>query len=429
MRIAAAVVSSLGMLPALAGICAAQSREDRIARAAEALREQLVAQRRDFHRHPELSNREERTAGVIAARLKALGFDDIRTGVSGHGIVALLKGGRPGAVVAVRADMDALPIEETLDVPYRSLNPGVKHACGHDVHMTVALGTAEVLSRMRAEIPGAVKFIFQPAEEGAPEGEQSGAAEMVRQGALENPRPLAIFGLHVTPMLPAGKIGYAPAAMLASSDSFTLRVTGRSVHAAWPHQGIDPIVVAAECVTALQTIASRRIDPLEPVVLTIGSIHGGNRSNIIAGEVRMEGTLRTHNEAVRERAISLVKEIVTGIATAHGAHAEVSWSAHSYPVTVNDTGLVNQTLPAMRRSAGAANVVQTPPVMGAEDFSYYQKVVPGFFYWLGVGNPERGITAMLHTPGFDADESSLETGVKVMTNIVLDFLDRNAAQR
>lgn len=415
------------LILAAAGL--AQTSPEEIARSAASLREQLVAQRRDFHMHPELSNREKRTAGVIAARLKSLGFDDVRTGVSGNGIVAVLKGGKPGPVVAVRADMDALPINETMDVPYRSQTPGVKHACGHDIHMTVALGTAEVLSRMRARIPGSVKFIFQPAEEGAPEGERSGAAEMVRQGALENPRPQAIFGLHVTPMIPAGKIGYAPAAMLASSDSFTLRIIGKKVHAAWPHQGIDPIVVAAECVTALQTIASRRIDPVEPIVITVGSIHGGNRSNIIADEVKMEGTLRTHNEEVRERAISLIKEIVSGVAATHGARAEVAWSSHSYPVTVNDTALVERTLPAMRRAIGDANVMQFPPVMGAEDFSYFQKVVPGFFYWLGVGNAERGITAMLHTAEFDADESSLETGVRVMTSAVLDFLERNAAQR
>ena len=404
----------------------AQTREELVKQAAAELRAQLIAQRRDFHMHPELSNREQRTSEVIAAKLKKLGFDDIRTGVSGHGIVALLKGGKPGSVVAVRADMDALPIEETMDVPYRSLNKGAKHACGHDVHMTVALGTAEILSRMRTRVPGTVKFLFQPAEEGAPEGEQSGAAEMIREGALENPRPAAIFGLHVTPAIPAGRIGYAPGATLASADSFKLRVIGKAVHAAWPHQGIDPIVVSAECIMALQTIASRRIDPVEPVVVTIGSIHGGNRANIIAGEVRMEGTLRTHSEAVRERARSLIREILTGVAAAHGAKAEVTWSAASYPVTVNDSALVEQTLPAMRRALGDANVILFPPVMGGEDFAYYQKVIPGFFYWLGVGNQARGITAMLHTPEFDVDESALTTGVEVMTNVVLDFLEQKA---
>ncbi|HWQ53451.1 MAG TPA: M20 family metallopeptidase [Bryobacteraceae bacterium] len=408
-------------LPPVSG---AQSREERVARAAAALEQTLVAQRRDFHQHPELSNREERTARVITEKLRALGFDDVRTGISGHGIVALLKGAKPGPVAAIRTDMDALPIEETLNVPYRSLNKGVKHACGHDVHMTVALGTAELLSRMRSEMTGSVKFIFQPAEEGAPEGEDSGADRMIREGALDNPRPGAIFAFHTDPALPAGRIGYVPGAMLASSDYVIIKLTGKKVHAAMPHQGIDTVVVAAECVTALQTIRSRRIDPLEPLVLTLGSIHGGNRSNIIAEEVVMEGTLRTHSEKVRERAMSLVREIVAGVAASHGAKAEVSWSTRSNPPTVNNTALVEATLPSLRRTLGAENVVLVPPVMAAEDFAYFQRQIPGAMFWLGVGNTARGITAALHTPDFDADESSLQVGVKAMANAVLDYLDR-----
>lgn len=414
---------SLGLLVSAA--LAAQSREDRVASAAQQMQDALIKQRRDFHMHPELSNREVRTGKVIAERLKALGFDDIRTGVSNNGIVALLKGGKPGPVVAIRADMDALPIDETIDVPYKSQNKGVKHACGHDVHMTVALGTAEVLSRMRSDIAGSVKFIFQPAEEGPPEGEDAGAVRMIREGALANPRPQAIFALHTTPNLEAGTIGYAPAAMLASSDSLSIRIIGQKVHAAWPHQGIDPIFVASEVILGLQSIRSRRIDPLEPMVLTVGSIHGGNRHNIIAEDVRLEGTLRTHSEKVRERAMSLIREITAGIAQSHGAKAEVAWSSRSNPPTVNDTKLVEATLPIMRKAAGDANVIQVPPVMGAEDFSYFQKEIPGMMYWLGVGNQAKGITGMLHTPAFDVDESSLVTGVKVMTNIVFDYLDRS----
>ncbi|HET8546998.1 MAG TPA: M20 family metallopeptidase [Bryobacteraceae bacterium] len=403
----------------------AQAREERIAAAAQALQDSLIRQRRDFHMHPELSNREERTSKVIAERLKALGLEDIRTGVSNHGIVAMLKGGRPGPAVAIRADMDALPIEETLDVPYKSRNKGVKHACGHDVHMTVALGTAEILSRMRSELAGSVRFIFQPAEEGAPEGEDSGAARMIREGALENPRPSVIFALHTNPSVPAGKVAYAPAAMLASSDRLYITIVGRKVHAAWPHQGIDPIVVAAECITALQTIRSRRIDPVEPLVITIGSIHGGNRENIIADEVRLEGTMRTHNEQVRERAMSLVREVVSGVAASHGAKADVRWGTRSNPPTVNDTALLETMLPAMRKSIGAENVIQVPPVMGAEDYAYFLKQVPGFMFWLGVGNAAKGIAGMLHTPEYDADESSLAVGVRVMTNLVLGYLERN----
>jgi amidohydrolase len=401
---------------------AADTRQARVAAAAESLRDSLVTQRRDFHMYPELSNREERTSGVIAERLKALGFDEVRTGVSRYGIVAVLKGGKPGGVVAVRADMDALPIEETMDVPYRSRNKGVKHACGHDVHMTVALGTAELLSKMRADIPGTVKFIFQPAEEGAPEGETSGAAQMIAEGALENPKPSAIFGLHTNPQLPAGKVGWVSGGMLASSDQFSIRIIGQRVHAAMPHLGIDPIVVAAECIQQLQTIRSRRIDPVEPLVLTVGSIHGGNRNNIIADQVTLEGTLRTHNEAVREKAISLIREIVSGVAAANGAASEIKWIGHSNPVTSNPPELVDRVVPSLRGALGAENVVHVAPVMGAEDFAYFQKAIPGVFYWLGVRNEKRGIIGALHTAEYDADEESLVTGVRAMTNLVLDYL-------
>ncbi|MCS7314164.1 MAG: M20 family metallopeptidase [Bryobacterales bacterium] len=412
-----------------APVLRAQDRRVRLAQAVERLRESLVAQRRDFHMYPELSNREERTSRVIAQKLRALGLDEVRTGVSRHGIVALLKGARPGPVVALRADMDALPIEETLDVPYRSRHPGVKHACGHDVHMTVALGVAEVLSAMRGELPGAVKFLFQPAEEGAPEGEDSGAHRMIREGALENPRPAAIFAFHVDPMLEVGKVGYVAGPALASSDTFFIRIVGRRAHAAMPHQGVDPVVVAAECILALQSIRSRRMDPVEPLVLSVTTVHGGNRSNIIADEVRLEGTLRTHNEAVRERAIGLVREIVAGVAAAHGAQAEVRWSARSIPPTINDPGLVEASLPSLRRTLGHAGVVPARPSMAAEDFAFYQKQIPGVMFWLGVGNPARGIRAALHTPEFDADEESLVVGVKVMSNLLLDYMESHATGR
>ncbi len=413
------------ILSAIALALVAQTREEQIAKLADALKASLIAQRRDFHMNPELSNREERTGRVIAEKLKALGLEGIRTGVSRYGVVAMLKGAKPGPVVAIRSDMDALPVEETLDVPYKSKNKGVKHACGHDVHMAVALGTAELLSQMRGQLAGSVKFIFQPAEEGAPEGEESGAVQMIKEGALENPRPQVIFALHDTPQVKVGQIGYVPGAMLASSDSFSIRIIGKKVHAAWPHQGIDPIVVAAETIAALQTIRSRRIDPVETMVLTIGSIHGGNRENIIADEVRMEGTIRTHSEQVRERIRTLMREILSGVAVSHGAAAELTWSTKSNPPTVNDKAEVEAALPALRRSVGAANVIQTPPVMGAEDYTYFLKAVPGFMFWLGVGNPEKGMTAMLHTADFDADEEALPIGVKTMSNLVLDYLDRH----
>ncbi|MBA2732107.1 MAG: amidohydrolase, partial [Acidobacteria bacterium] len=262
------------------------ARERRIAQAAETLRPQLIAQRRDFHMHPELSNREERTSRIVAERLRALGLTDVKTGVGKYGVTALLVGAKPGATIAVRADMDALPIQEVNDVPYKSQVAGVKHACGHDAHTTVGLGVAEVLSKMRGEISGTIKFIFQPAEEGAPAGEEGGAKLMIKEGAMDNPRPSAIFGLHTLPSIEAGQIAYHSGAAMAASDRFFITIKGKSSHGAQPHTGVDAVVIAAESVMALQTIHSRRIDPQEALVITIGQIQGGRRYNIIADEVK-----------------------------------------------------------------------------------------------------------------------------------------------
>ncbi|HEX5706916.1 MAG TPA: M20 family metallopeptidase, partial [Pyrinomonadaceae bacterium] len=303
---------------------AQDARAQKIAAAAEAMRERLVAQRRDFHMNPELSNREERTSRVVAERLRAIGLTDVKTGVARHGVTAILKGGRPGPVVAVRADMDALPIREARDVPYKSRNEGVMHACGHDVHTTVELGVAEVLAGMRAEIPGTIKFIFQPAEEGPPAGEEGGARLMIKEGALENPRPSAIFGLHTEPNLQAGQIGFHSGPAMASSDLFRITIKGKSSHGAQPQNGIDSVVVAAECVTAIQNIRSRRIDPLEPLVISVGSIHGGNRFNVIAGEVRLTGTVRTHNDEVRTRVKAMMQETLANVTAAYGATFELT---------------------------------------------------------------------------------------------------------
>jgi amidohydrolase len=404
---------------------AASPRESQIAQAAEALRPKLIEQRRDFHMHPELSNREERTSRVVAERLRALGLDEVKTGVGKYGVVALLKGSRPGPVVAVRADMDALPIQETIDVPYKSQTPGVKHACGHDVHTTVELGVAEVLSKMRDQIAGSIKFIFQPAEEGAPQGEEGGASLMIKEGALENPRPSAIFGLHTMPGIEAGQVAYHSGAAMASSDRFTITIRGKGSHGAQPQLGVDAVTIAAEAVTALQTIRSRRIDPLEPLVITIGIIKGGERYNIVAGEVKMEGTMRTFNEDVRQRAQAMMRQTLAGVTAAHGASFDLKFDSPN-PVTYNEPRLVEETLPTLRRLVGDANVIAPKPFMPAEDFSYYQKVVPGFFYFLGVGNKAKGITAGWHTAEFDVDEESLVVGVKVMANVLLDYLDRRA---
>jgi amidohydrolase len=406
----------------------AEAREQRIAREAERLRGQLVAQRRDFHMHPELSNREERTSRVVAERLRALGLTDVKTGVGKYGVTALLVGAKPGPVVAVRADMDALPIQEVNDVPYKSQTPGVKHACGHDVHTTVELGVAEVLSGMKEEVHGTVKFIFQPAEEGAPAGEEGGAKLLIKEGALDNPRPQAIFGLHTEPNLQAGQIGYHTGPAMASSDTFAVTISGKAAHGAQPQNGVDAVVVASQCVLALQNIRSRRIDPLEPLVITVGTIQGGTRFNVIAGEVKMTGTMRTFNEQVREHAIAMMRETLQNITAAYGATYELN-IGDGNPVTYNEPSLVEETLLTIRRVVGDGNALVLKPFMPAEDFSNYQKIVPGFYYFLGVGNRAKGITAGWHTADFDVDEESLVVGVKVMSNVLLDYLDHHAGEK
>jgi amidohydrolase len=415
-------------LRAAGGVRPDAARDQKVAAAAESMRGRLVETRRDFHMHPELSNREERTSRVVAERLRVLGLTDVKTGVGKHGVTALLVGGKPGPVVAVRADMDALPIQEVDGRPYKSQTPSVMHACGHDVHTTVELGVAEVLSKMKDEVRGTVKFIFQPAEEGAPTGEEGGAKLMIKEGAFENPRPQAVFGLHTEPNLQAGQIGYHSGPAMASSDTFTITVKGKSSHGAQPHVGVDAVVVAAQCVLALQNIRSRRIDPLEPLVITVGTIQGGSRFNVIAGEVKMTGTMRTFNDQVRERSIALMRETLQGVTAAYGATYELELGDGN-TVTYNEPALVEETLPSIRRVVGAGNALAIKPFMPAEDFSAYQKLVPGFFFFLGVGNRERGITAGWHTPNYDVDEESLVVGVKVMSNVLLDYLERNAGKK
>ncbi|MDQ3818444.1 MAG: M20 family metallopeptidase, partial [Acidobacteriota bacterium] len=375
-----------------------------------------------------LSNREERTSRVVAERLRAIGLEDIKTGVGRYGVTALLKGTKPGPVVAVRADMDALPIQEVNDVPYKSLVPGVKHACGHDAHTTIELGVAEILSHMRDEIHGTIKFIFQPAEEGPPLGEEGGARLMIKEGAMDNPRPQAIFGLHTLPSIEAGQIAYHSGPAMAAADHFYITINGKSSHGAQPQNGVDAIVIAAEAIMAIQTIHSRRIDPQESLVITIGQIQGGTRNNIIAGEVKMEGTMRTFNEEVRRRAQTFMRETLQNVTAAYGATFDLKFEENG-ALTFNEPKLVEETLPTIRRIVGADNVLAIKPFMPAEDFSYFQKISPGFYYFLGVGNRARGINAAWHTADFDIDEESLVVGVKVMSNVLLDYLDHHAASR
>jgi len=400
---------------------AAGTHDAKIAATAEAMRDRLVACRRDLHMHPELSNREERTSKLVAERLRALGVDDLRTGVGRFGVTALIHGKRPGPVVAVRADMDALPIDETLKVPYRSLTPGVKHACGHDLHTAVLLGVAEVLTGLRDELPGTVKLIFQGAEEGPPAGEEGGAKLMVKERALDAPRPTAIFGLHSWPLLPVGNVGFMPGPAMAAADKFVIHIRGKKTHGAAPHLGIDAIVVAAECITALQTLRSRRVDPTEPLVVSVGMVSGGNRFNIIADEVRLEGTVRTLDEELHKRIPKLMHEVIGGITAAHGASYDMTYE-ETAALTANDPALVEASLPSLRRALGPTHVVPLRPLTAAEDFAYFSRVIPGFYFFLGVGN--RTMTAMVHTPDFDLDESALVHGVKALSTLLVDYLER-----
>ena len=408
----------------------------RIAEGADRLEPKVVAWRRDFHQNPELGNRETRTAKIVADHLRALGFDEVVEQVAHTGVVGTLKGGRPGPVVALRADMDALPVTEQVDVPFASkvrtqwngLDCGVMHACGHDAHTSILMGVAELLASLRAEIPGTVRFIFQPAEETPPIGEDGGAKMMVEQGCLENPKVQAIFGLHITSIIAAGQVGYRPGPFMASADDFRVFIRGTQTHAAMPWRGVDPIVVGSQIVMGLQTIVSRRMNVTkEPSVVTVGVFHGGVRHNIIPDEVKLEGTIRSFDEAQRNEIHDHVKRISEMIAQAGGASAKVHihrW----YDVTVNHPGLTEWSAPTLKRIAGEANVNVVDKICGAEDFSFYQKAVPGFFFFIGCTPPDRDLAtaAPNHSPRFYVDESCLKHGMKLLSALALDWLAANA---
>jgi len=397
---------------------------------------QLIAWRRDLHANPELGNREFRTAGIVAAHLRAIGCDEVRTEVAHTGVVAVLKGKRPGSVVALRADMDGLPVAERTDVPFASKvqtiwngeSVGVMHACGHDAHVSILMAVASVLAGMRDQLAGSVKFIFQPAEELPPEGEDGGARMMIAEGALENPAPGAIFGLHVTSQLPTGVIGYRSGPTMASADSFRIVVNGRQTHGAMPWRGVDPIVVAAQVVLGLQTIVSRQVDiASEPAVVTIGRIKGGVRSNIIPDSVEMNGTIRTFDEGMRDDVHVRVTDTAEHIAKASRAGCDVCITKN-YPVTVNDAELTAQMLPTLERVAGKAQVRLVPKVTGSEDFAFYQHVVPGLFFFVGITPPTKDAqdVAPNHSPLFYIDEAGLPLGVRALAQVAVDWLESQA---
>jgi amidohydrolase len=402
-----------------------------IDKAAESILPRVVAWRRDFHEHPELGNREHRTAKIVADELKALGLE-VTTGVAKTGVVALLKGGKPGPVVALRSDMDALPVTEEVDLPFRSKAraewagqiTGVMHACGHDNHLAILLGTAHVLSGIKAQLAGSVKFIFQPAEEGPPPGEEGGAALMVKEGVLDNPKVEAIFGLHVYPF-ETGTLAWRARGTMAASDTIEIVVRGRQTHGALPWAGVDPIVVSAQIVLGLQTLVSRQVDlTVAPAIVTIGAINGGNRYNIIPNEVKMIGTLRTYDKPMRELLMDRIKRTASLIAQSSGASAEVSFGQHGNPVTYNDPALTAKMDSTLRRVAGVRAVPDMNPVTPSEDFSFFQEKVPGLFFFLGI-TPKSTAPADVyanHSPRFFADEAALITGVRAMANLAVDYL-------
>ncbi|MEO8680046.1 MAG: amidohydrolase [Vicinamibacterales bacterium] len=428
--LALAVLACLPVPTSAQTASAANPLASQVERLSVELNPQVVTWRRDFHQHPELGNSEVRTSKIIADELRKLGYE-VTIGVAKTGVVGVLRGGKPGPVVALRSDMDALPVAEQGDLPFKSLvtapwggqQVGVMHACGHDNHMAILLGTATVLARMKNELPGTVKLIFQPAEEGPPPGEEGGADLMTRQGVLDNPKVDAVFGLHVF-AFPSGEIRYRSGPLMASADTFLIKITGRQTHGAIPWGGIDPIVIGSQVVMGLQTIISRTVNITEaPAVVTVGRFTGGNRSNIVPESVELEGTVRAFNEGVRKDIQKRVRDIATNYAAAAGATATVEFGL-GYPVTINDPALTERMLPTLKRAAGADNVKVAALTGTAEDFSYFQQKVPGLFVFLGVTPRDQDYTkaAQNHSPLFFADESALPIGVRVMSNLAIDYL-------
>mgnify|MGYP002778299401 FL=1 len=423
----------LSLLAATAALpVRAASLQDEFDRLADAMEDKVIAWRRDIHQHPELGNREVRTAKLVADHLRALGYE-VKTGVAVTGVVAVLRGGKPGPVVALRADMDALPVTEEVDLPFASKvrttyagkDTGVMHACGHDTHVAMLMGAAEALAKVRDRLPGTIKLLFQPAEEGPPPGEEGGAVLMLKEGAFEDPKPDVVFGLHIGSMLNEGQLGYRPGATMAAADVLKVTVKGRQTHGSAPWGGVDPIVVASQIVLGLQTIVSRQVNiAKEPAVVTIGGIDGGIRFNIIPDKVEMVGTIRSFDEALRDDIHARIRRTAENIAEASGATAEVVIEK-PYAVTVNDPALTARMLPTLQRVAGDDNVQLRDRLMGAEDFSFFAQRAPGLFVFLG-GTP-RGVdpakVAYNHSPRFSIDEKALKLGVRTLLHLTGDYLE------
>ena len=390
----------------------------------------MIEWRRDFHENPELSNREFETAKKIAAHLKSLGME-VQTGVGKTGVVGILKGGKVGPVIGLRADIDALPVTERVPIPfaskvkstYNDIETGVMHACGHDTHIAILMATAEVLSKMKADLKGTVKFIFQPAEEGAPEGEEGGAKLMVKEGVLKNPDVDVIFGLHISADTPVGTINYKPGGTMAAADRFVIKVKGAQSHGSRPWGGVDPIVASAQIISGLQTIISRQTElTKEAAVISVGVIRGGVRNNIIPEEVEMIGTIRTLDTEMQKMIHEKIKLTATKIAESMGATADVNIII-GYPVTYNDPELTERMLPSLKKATNNVNLINA--ITGAEDFSFFQKEIPGFYFFVG-GHPIEEKAFEIsghHTPDFYIEESGLLTGLKAMLNVTVDYME------
>ena len=382
---------------------------------AEAMRERLVAWRRDFHMHPELGFQEQRSAGIIAHHLCELGYQ-VQTGVATTGVVGLLEGRQPGPVVMARFDMDALPITEENKTEYISQNPGLMHACGHDAHMTIGLGVATLMAQRQKEMAGTLKLVFQPGEEG-----ENGAEEMVKEGVLENPHPDVFLSAHVWSNQPVGTVYVTPGGIMAAAEKWTCAVRGKGGHGAMPHQAVDPIVAAAQIVTALQTVVSRNVSPLETAVVTVGTFHGGDAFNIIPAQVDLSGTVRTYSSQVREMVLRRMREVIEGVAEACGATVDLVTESLS-PVVVNDAEVTELVRAAAEAVVGPDNVFSGERTMGSEDAAFFMQNVPGCYFFLGSANSERGLDAPHHNPCFDIDEAVLPLGVAVMMHALAQYL-------
>lgn len=413
------IIIALASLPLAFSAVAAPLSQDEM--------QDIIEFRHWLHQNPELSNQEFQTSERVAQRLRALGYE-VHTGIAITGVVGILDTGRPGPTVAVRADMDALPVEDKSGLPFASTATGtyqgnevpVTHACGHDIHVSVGMGTAAAIMKRKDELRGKVMFIFQPAEEGTPPGVKGGASYMLEEGVFDIAKPDAIFALHSQPDLDVGEVGFKAGPSFASSDQFVVTIQGKQAHGAWPHRAKDPIVMAAEAISAIQTIRSRNIDPQKPAVVSVGIVKGGSRYNIIPDDIELQGTVRAYDVAVQDLVEQRLHDILGGVTKMHGGSYEMQYKRHT-PATVNHPQLTDWAGKSLANSLGEDDAQHFPAVMGAEDFAYFANEVPGFYFWLGV-TPEGETNSALHTPTMRADDSAIPVGVNAMTGLVTDFL-------